>query len=483
MNIIRMHTVLLLLLVSFVKLSAQLEVFVSEVTVVNDVLYYKNQPLTGVLFSDDDTDIPNKCECTLQAFYRNGLLNGKKTTWNVYGQLTTQEEYLNGVLHGDKRLYDKGKLIKRGHYEHGVLIYEEIYDFKGNLLQNNLFIPEKKIKKIKKIKQAEKKIILETYLYDQLIKTEVFNLDNNLIKSEKTQGDIKTVIEYDENGTINSEYKYRNNELIYGGRYYDNKKNGLWIEYSDDLLKKIIKEYKNGELITQKVIDTRKYIKNNKQNENNKIVLFNNDANHDESFYMLKFINFQFNTSLKEKIIQLILKRTKLITDYQKYGENEINYKLIFKYTDSKHLIIVKSDFEDKIFEKYLVSFDNNQLIEDLRLIETTHDKTKEKSDLYTVIVKMFPVYIYISEIRKETDTEINYVSLNKGSDEGISKHPYFVYDNDQKSLMSELKPIKVYRHKTICKVISFQEWLKKYNQNHNKILIVEKMDNNKITN
>ena len=141
---------LFLLFLSSYSINAQQAAFESEVSHQNGLVYFKGKPLTGKLFSDDD-NIPNKCECTLEAQYKKGLLNGYKRTYYKNGKLKFSGKYIMGVKNGThtyyysngkKKLvekYIKGSLVeKRRYYKNGKLQKKETFE-NGKVISSTIY--------------------------------------------------------------------------------------------------------------------------------------------------------------------------------------------------------------------------------------------------------------------------------------------------------------------------------------------------------
>ena len=115
-----------------------------------------------------------------------------------------------------------------------------------------------------------------------------------------------------------------------------------------------------------------------------------------------------------------------------------------------------------------------------MTLSNTNNEKIIENSfntinQLFSKIDELFPLSCRSFSIRKQSESEIQYVELGKGTEEGIvKKMKLFVFDKNNKLKMSELKVIQAYPHKSICKVISYSEWFKKYVNENKDILIIQ---------
>ncbi len=338
---------------------AQIDVFESEIVVKNNIAYYNNKPFTGTLYSDDDTVIPNECECTKKAAYKNGLLDGMCQEWTKNGEILKEAYYSNGIIQNEKQ-YTGGKLAKELEYDNGNLV--KITEYKDN----ELF-------KIKEFK------------------------DNALFK----------IIYYKKGKPFKTEF-YENNVLVKTVRSFENR---FFVKY-------------------------------------------NNPFNQTEGIYYVEFDNNFENDSIKKIIGNLIKKRNVFIKDKN-------NLKPDF-------LIKLKSVNDTIVFE-YLTAGEE---------ISAKQPETVKSNDVEKILKKikeLFPVYCFSFSVRKQTDNEIFYLDLNKGYKQGIEKKMHlFVFDNEYKIKMSELKVIKSYENKSICKVLSYNEWLKKKMDKKADIFIVE---------
>ena len=351
------NLIIFLFLAVFGKSFAQIEVYQSDTKVVDNLVYYNNKPLTGVLFSDDEQLVPNACECTLRIKYENGLRNGKYQEWNINGKIKKEAVYKQGVLQQQK-VYNNDGLFVETHYKSGKPIKEVYYK-------------DGKINKIKEYKQSLKDYTI-TYYNDKLkITKKDFFVNNKLYKTEKP---------------------------------FDNKF----------------------------------YIKYRKPFESN------------QHTYLVTFDKSFTNDSLKKKIHEYIKKRTREIKTDDKIGAS---YQLNFKMNGDNFEIALSGKNDAKKNEN---SF-------------------KSVKQLFSKIDELFPLSCRSFSIRKQNESEIQYIELGKGSKEGIlKKMRLFVYDKNNKLKMSELKVIQAYPHKSVCKVISYSEWLKKYINDNKQILVIQ---------
>ncbi len=137
-----MRKFLLLVLIYFIHSqfsNAQNYAFESEISKRNGLVYFKGKPFTGKLFSDDD-NIPNKCNCTLEAQYKNGKLNGYKKTYYKNGKPKFSGKYKMGVKNGtDIYYYENGKKKQVEKYVNGILTEKIRYYKNGNIQKKETY--------------------------------------------------------------------------------------------------------------------------------------------------------------------------------------------------------------------------------------------------------------------------------------------------------------------------------------------------------
>ncbi len=113
--------VYLVLLFSTLSISAQETVYESDVIKKNGVVYYEGQAFSGWLLSDEN-GIPNKCDCTLKAQYKNGKLHGTKKEWYKSGVLKYSGTYSKGYKYGTHiTYYPNGNPKLKTVYKKGVV--------------------------------------------------------------------------------------------------------------------------------------------------------------------------------------------------------------------------------------------------------------------------------------------------------------------------------------------------------------------------
>jgi len=103
----------------------------SEISFQNGLAYKDGQLYTGIVFSDDE-NIPNECDCTLEAHYKNGKLHGWLKKWYSNGNLKFKGKYVNGKPVGEHiYYYANGNMKKKEIYENGQLIRSILYNSDG----------------------------------------------------------------------------------------------------------------------------------------------------------------------------------------------------------------------------------------------------------------------------------------------------------------------------------------------------------------
>jgi antitoxin component YwqK of YwqJK toxin-antitoxin module len=280
---------------------AQNDVFNSETVNKNGIIYYKNKPLIGTLYSDTD-GIPNKCDCTLKAQYHNGLLNGSKKEWYKNGKLKYSGNYKNGKKVGvHVYYYESGKKKSELKYSNGNLISKKLYYNNGNLRKeekysNNTIVssilynkdgsrkttnkeestPNKNNKnkknnvskqlvsnKTEKVKQRDNNNITHDYFVtnkdglkkifypDGTIKRIVFVKDGLLVKDSLffPNSKMQLIKKYNDGELIHLEKYNEKGQLLIEKNFENNKKHGFQKEYYENGTPKVIENYENGMLI------------------------------------------------------------------------------------------------------------------------------------------------------------------------------------------------------------------------------------------
>jgi len=217
--------------------SAQIEALTSDITVRNGVAYYNGQPFSGTLYSDDDEIVPNDCECTLIATYRNGLLHGEKREYHPNGKLKFVGRYEDGIPVGvhiyylpngaitEKIWYENGRPVKKEEYgSGGVVLLREIYE-NGELKEAHTFYSDG-TKQTSEFKSPDGKRIFIKY----------YENGNPCCKEEYLNGNSHGEwIRYYASGQKKDYERYEQNQLIEKGSFDENgEKHGKWEKYNAD---------------------------------------------------------------------------------------------------------------------------------------------------------------------------------------------------------------------------------------------------------
>ncbi|MCB0537702.1 MAG: SEL1-like repeat protein [Bacteroidetes bacterium] len=108
-----MHKLIISFIVLIISFSAlaQDETTLSQINFRGERAYKNGTAFTGILYSDKTAN--NTCNCTLEANYNNGYLQGTKKEWYSNGKLKFVGNYKNGKLIGTAQKYDSnGNLIR-----------------------------------------------------------------------------------------------------------------------------------------------------------------------------------------------------------------------------------------------------------------------------------------------------------------------------------------------------------------------------------
>ncbi len=312
---------------------AQIDVFEDEVLHKNKLVYYQNIPLTGTLYSIDEIDINNACQCVLKETYKNGKLNGLKQEWYTTGNRKYEGYFIDGKKNENHIFWSKdGKPNLKEKYSNGRLIEREKYYLSGNLksltkyslINDNEKIYEKKLYENgtvlteinyknnlkdgffienfangnpnKKIKYS-KDIIVEKYLYNQegkliesleqvknrklFISTKMF--DNQQIKEKgyytKDYKKDSIWITFNEQGEKQIENKYISGRLVGEGKYKNNKKDGLWKLFINNGKTQKNTWYEKGIISREKTFNIDHLYSNNYTDSDDVLLLEYKDAN------------------------------------------------------------------------------------------------------------------------------------------------------------------------------------------------------------
>ncbi len=334
---------------------AQNDVFTSEITNNNDVIYYQNKPFTGTLYSDDEVEIPNNCQCTLKAIYNNGKLNGYKNEWYNNGNKKSEKNYKNGLAIGEHIYYNID----------GFIINKETFN-NGNIATQTAFFKNGKIKRLvafkngikhgvtkeyddegvllKEIEYQKDKIARIVYFQNgKRLREEVF--ENNHIKKISFKNDKKLKEEvfikdseikdgvwkfYDDNENIQSETVYKKDKKIQFGDYINTKKEGEWITFLNDFKVKKIELYKNGNLIKTTEIKTANFLENYPFKKGDKVVEYTNILSNKTEYSIIRFISPNINHNeyalISAIIKKQIFQRAHLLNKNNYVGEKILNH-------------------------------------------------------------------------------------------------------------------------------------------------------------
>lgn len=376
---------------SFINIQAQIDVLTDEISHKNELVYYENNPLTGTLYSNDEIEIPNNCQCTLKEKYTNGVLNGLKQEWYTSGKPKFKGEYINGKPDKTHIYYNtNGKPIKKIVFENGITVLETGYDTNGDIsfeipYKNGKKSGEKKAYHNGKISvittyKNDKKNGLEKYFTqgeitqekeyknDQLIK--IANYENKQLKKEILYNNLHQTIKtysgnklqkietfknnsnaikdgifkvFDANGNLISEKFYINNRLQNSGNYRNKQKEGEWISYTDDFTIKTIKTFKNGKEVAINVINTNDYLINYPLKITDEVIIYQDIITNTENYYILRMPSLKYKNTEEKKVIKeakhLILKRVNILPKENYSGEKVVKGIIIGKNFNISHKV------------------------------------------------------------------------------------------------------------------------------------------------
>jgi len=234
---------------------AQNVAFTDEVTRSNGLLYFDNNPFTGLLFSSQD-NVSNKCTCTLKALYANGKIDGLKEEWYVSGQRKHKGNYIQGKKKGTHIFWDaSGNKELEEAYVNGKIIESKQYFSSGGLSTQNKFSSTNFNEKVyTKIMYENNKVQEETHLKkNQLLERKRYYTNGNLKSHIKKNPNKLSETIYEkllfENGVIQTESYFKDN--ISHGSYLKNFANGK-------IHKKI--KYHNGDVIEKTIYNENGFI-------------------------------------------------------------------------------------------------------------------------------------------------------------------------------------------------------------------------------
>ena len=309
------------LLVFFISLSinAQNDAFVNEVSEKDGKTFFQGKAFTGTLY-DDVPGVPNDCECTLQAQYKNGVLHGTKKVWYSNGKLKEVSKYKNGVLIQRTTYYKNGAIRKKEKYKEGKPVSSVIYNKDGSIKKatgvslQDTEVSQRKVSKLKNNEPAhtqessknnlkketrtteplrndkEQKITQKTEVKNNTSKKHItsgktltITGEDGLIKELFSDGKVKRIV-LKENGLIVKDTlfnpegkllyvkKYEKGELVHAEEYNEegklikeinkqnNKKHGIQIENYPDGSRKLIEHYDNGSLVHREIFHTKGFL-------------------------------------------------------------------------------------------------------------------------------------------------------------------------------------------------------------------------------
>jgi len=266
----------------------------NEVYEKNGIVYKGNRPFTGTLYSDDE-GIPNDCECTLEAHYKNGKLNGWKREWYDNGNIKYEGKYVNGKPVGTHTYYySNGKKKKKEVYRNGELVSSVLYKRDGTPRQSSPVnnVADNKAKSQKQNFDPEEKTPLPEINKDaqnnkERIATETKTKTQNNITTGHAKAEKEISIQESASSDIQTVRQPYGNAPNTGGyflevEYYSNKQPKRVILYYNNIVVKDtlfseagllreVRKYNEGELIHEEVyfdngkIFTEKNFLNNKQ--------------------------------------------------------------------------------------------------------------------------------------------------------------------------------------------------------------------------
>lgn len=334
---------------------AQNDAFTSEITNSNDVIYYQNKPFTGTLYSDDEVEIPNNCQCTLKAIYTKGKLDGYKNEWYKNGNKKSEKNYKNGLAIGEHIYYNiDGSILNKETFSNGSISTQtsffnngqikRLVNYKNGIKHGVTKEYDENGVLLKEIEYQKDKIArIVYYQNNKRDREEIF--ENNHIKKISFKNDKKLKEEvfvkdseikdgvwrfYDDNEHILSEIVYKNDKKIQFGNYINTKKEGEWITFLNDFKIKKIELYKNGNLIKTTEIKTENFLENYPFKKGDKVVEYTNILNNKTVYSIIRFISPDTNHNeyelISANIKRQLFQRAHMLNKDDYIGEKTLNH-------------------------------------------------------------------------------------------------------------------------------------------------------------
>ena len=498
---------ILLFLPVYFSSYAQIDVFDDEIENRNGVIYYENQLLTGTVYSNDEESIPNNCQCTLKAHYKDGLADGEKVEFYKTGKLKFKGNFQNGKPIGEHLKYGpNGKIIQKNTYNNGEPI-EKIYYKNDKIVQK------------------------DTYHNGQLQITQHFD-NNQLTKEIRYNSDKNHVVEYFPNGKtkVDAYYKgqyktgewtfynedgqktmkkiYNNDELIGEGAYKNEQKDGIWYQYSPDKKIKTIKIYQSGKLVKTKTENSAYAIKNYHFKSGEIILTKQNKIAGDTLYYAWNpMINPDDHSEIKrvKNAITYLIKRhaDSAPSDLSFIGDKNLSYRFEIRdvkitYKNLKHQRTrTVNGTEQKYYEIeylatvefkiYTLPVDNNGIADIMYFSADSqgslgsglltaalgaYPKNRKEAfkrmlkhiNIYKFAVKYFPAYTQIATIKSQNSKKIKAIKTTGGMFNKVYKGAYYkVYDQKSGTFKALIKIYKAESNFAYGKVKKDGDWLKNY--------------------
>ncbi len=233
--------ILIIFLFSVLFTYAQNDAFTTEVTTRNGLIYYKGQPLSGVLYQFND-NAKTSCHCTMKTLITNGRPDGISEEWYVTGKRKYKGLFDRGQKEGRHQYWSPtGVLEKEEEYNHDRLIKQINYypsgqkkDFKEYTLDNSIPVL---ITDITYSDNALTPILREARYQNSKLISEIVYENGKLASQKKKKGNTLYLEEY-QNGNV----------FISGYFNTANQKDSLWLTYNNDGTKKAQESYRDGTL-------------------------------------------------------------------------------------------------------------------------------------------------------------------------------------------------------------------------------------------